>query len=171
MTSPRAGALVACIGNGLVADDAVGWAVYQRLSRRKLPPDTRLELLACGGMALLERMAGERLLVVVDAVQMGAPCGTVHVLDWDRLPAAGQAVSAHGIGVREAVEMGRIILPGSVPREVVLIGIEGRCFDAVGEAMTPAVAAAVPRAARAVLRAVAAPHAAGKVQFAHEYAT
>lgn len=146
-------AVVVCIGNGLVADDAAGCAVYRRLARRGPGAGVRLEMLACGGVALLDRLAGEPTLIVVDAVRFGSPPGTVHVLDWDALPPAkGGAVSAHGIGVREAVEIGRQLMPEAMPSRVLLIGIEGRCFDAVGEPLTAAVAAAVPRAVNEVLR-------------------
>jgi hydrogenase maturation protease len=149
--------LVVCIGNDLVADDAAGCAVYRQLTQGRLWKEVRLEMLACGGVALLDRLAGERILIVVDAVQFGSAPGTVHVLDWDDLPSnTGEVVSAHGIGVREAIEIGRHLMPEAMPSRVLLIGIEGRCFDAVGEPMTAAVAAAVPRAANEVLRTLQA---------------
>jgi hydrogenase maturation protease len=148
-------ALVACVGNSLVGDDAVGCAVYDRLARRP-PAGVRLTYLASSGISLLEYLSGEPLLVVVDAVQFGAAPGVVHVLPLETLPAArGPAVSAHGIGLREALEVGNLLYPGQMPRQAVLVGIEGRCFDAIGAQMTPAVARAVPRAARAVLRIIA----------------
>jgi hydrogenase maturation protease len=152
---PRGRALVACVGNALIGDDAAGCAVYDRLARR--PPDgVRLAYLATSGISLLEHLSGEPLLVVVDAVQFGAAPGAVHVLALETLPAAhGPAVSAHGIGLREALEVGNLLYPGQMPRQAVLVGIEGRCFDAIGAQMTPAVARAVPRAARAVLRIIA----------------
>ncbi len=148
-------AVVACIGNGLVADDAVGGAIADRLTGDGLPPNVRVERLETGGLAMLDRLDGEDLLIVVDAVQLGAPAGTVHVLDWDAVPPApGQAVSAHGIGVREAIDVGRMIDPARMPNAVMLVGVEGACFDRLGAAMTPSVAAAVPRAAAEVRRLV-----------------
>jgi len=145
-------ALVACIGNGLVADDAAGGAVFDYLSDRGVPPWSRLEQLGTGGLSLLDWLEGESTLVVVDAVQFGAAPGTVHVLDWDQVPLSrGSAVSAHGIGVREAIEAGRHLYPERMPARVVLVGIEGACFNQLGRPMTPEVAAAVPRAAQAVI--------------------
>ena len=151
INDPR-GAVVACIGNGLVADDAAGGAVFDHLSLCGLPALTRLEQLGTGGLALLDYLEGEPTLVVVDAVQLGAAPGTVHVLEWDQVPVSrGAAVSAHGIGVREAIEAGRQLYPERMPSRVVLVGIEGACFDQLGGPMTPSVAAAIPRAAQAVL--------------------
>jgi hydrogenase maturation protease len=155
VTAKTRRAVVACIGNGLVADDAVGGAIADCLTTAGLPPNVRVERLETGGMALLDRLDGEEILVVVDAVQLGAIAGTVHVLDWNAVPhAPGQAVSAHGIGVREAIDVGRMIHPERMPCTVTLVGVEGACFDRLGGDMTPSVAAAVPRAAAEVLRVV-----------------
>jgi hydrogenase maturation protease len=146
------------VGNDLVADDAAGCAVHDFLGTRSLPAGTRLERLGVGGVALLDHLDGEEILVVVDAVSLGAKAGTVHVLGWDDLPhLPATPVSLHGIGIREAIEVGRRISPDLMPRRIVLVGIEGRCFDLVGAPMTREVAAAIGPAAAEVLRCVAEP--------------
>lgn len=151
MTPTRA--LVVCIGNELVADDAVGYAVFNALSEAGLPDAVRLEYCAVGGVAMLELLSGrDQLLIVVDAVQFGAPHGTVHLWSWDQLPAAGDgnAVSAHGIGLKDTIAIGRTLYPERMPPRILLVGVEGRCFDLLGEPMTPPVAAAVPEAVSVV---------------------
>jgi hydrogenase maturation protease len=146
-------ALVVCVGNSLVGDDAAGCAVYELLAKESLPEGTRLHLLGIGGISLLECLAGEKLLIVVDAVQFGATPGTIHVLNWNDLPqAGGGAVSAHGIGLREAIALGRILSPEVMPQEVLLIGIEGVSFDTIGLGMTQEVESAVEVGAQEVLR-------------------
>lgn len=147
-------ALVVCIGNDLVADDGVGHAVFGELQRRILPENVSLKLLGLGGMALLHEFAGEKILIVVDAVQFGVIPGTVHLLEWDDLPEAGSHVSCHGIGIREAIEVSRKLYPENTPENVYLVGIEGQCFDQLGEGLTAAVAASVSLAADKVLELV-----------------
>lgn len=144
-------ALIVCIGNDLVADDGVGPAVYEKLSSRRLPSTVRLRLLGLGGMAMLGEFAGEDLLIVVDALQLGADAGTVHVLPWDQLPASVSHVSCHGIGIREAVEVSRRLYPRQTPAAVYLVGVEGKCFDTLGEGLSPEVAASIVSAAERVL--------------------
>ena len=145
-------ALIVCIGNDLAADDGVGHVVYHALVQKNLPEGTRLELLGVGGMDLLEVMEGEDNLVVVDAVQFGAIPGTLHVLDWEHLPCAGpRPVSGHGIGIREAIEVGRRLYPEKSPRQVHLVGIEGKCFDLLGADLSFEVARAVDAAVAEVL--------------------
>ena len=146
-------ALIVCIGNDLVADDGAGQAVHARLLHTALAVGTRLVFLGLGGIDLLEVMDGEDLLVVVDAVQLGAAPGSVHVLDWEAIPAIGpRPVSGHGIGIREAIEVGRRLYPEKIPQNIYLIGIEGKCFNQLGQPMSSEVVAAVPRAVDQVLR-------------------
>ncbi len=147
-------ALVVCIGNDLVADDGVGHAVFGELQRRTLPENVSLKLLGLGGMALLHEFAGEKILIVVDAVQFGVAPGTVHLLEWDDLPDAGSHVSCHGIGIREAIEVSRKLFPENTPENVYLVGIEGQCFDQLGEGLTAEVAASVSSAADKVVELV-----------------
>ena len=145
-------ALVVCIGNDLVADDGVGHAVYGELSRRELPEKASLRLLGLGGMALLHEFDGEKTLVVVDAVQFGVAPGTVHLLEWEDLPESGSHVSCHGIGIREAIEVSRKPYPENTPENIYLVGIEGKCFDQLGEGLSPEVAASVGSAADQVVK-------------------
>ena len=90
--------------------------------------------------------------LIVDAVSFGASPGSVHLLDWKDIPrAAGAAVSVHGIGIRETIDIGNMLTPDTMPSKIVLIGIEGRCFDQMGIEMTPAVVMAVDSAVREVI--------------------
>ena len=141
--SRRAGdPLVVCIGNELVADDAVGFELFNRLQGI----EARLAYCSVGGVDLLPLLQGETDLVVVDAVQLGAAPGTVHCIDWEALPPNSGAVSAHGLGLRETVEIGRLLYPETMPARITLVGIEGRCFDRPREFMTPQVADAIEQA-------------------------
>jgi len=145
-------ALVVCIGNELVADDAVGYHIYRQLQPQAVLADMRLEYCGVGGVALLELLTGEEmLLIVVDAVQLGAPTGTLHRIPWEQLPGqAEHAVSAHGIGLKDTIAIGRALYPERIPERIVLIGVEGCCFDELGGEMTPEVTAAIPAAIRAI---------------------
>jgi hydrogenase maturation protease len=138
----------------LAGDDAVGCAVHQRLATLGLPEGVRLDLLGVGGLRLLDELQGEEVLIAADAVQFGAPVGTVHVLPWESLPPSGTAVTSHGVGLRETMEVGGRLLPGVMPRRAYLVGIEGRVFDQLGVGLSPEVAAAVDPAVSAVLALV-----------------
>jgi hydrogenase maturation protease len=145
-------ALIVCIGNDLAADDGVGHAVYHALVKKELPSGTRLRLLGVGGMDLLEEMEGEDRLVVVDAVQFGVAPGTIHVLGWEQLPSLQtRPVSGHGIGIREAIEVCRCLYPEKTPRNVHLVGIEGKCFESLGAGLSEEVVRSVEAATVQIL--------------------
>lgn len=151
MALPRV--LVVCIGNSLVADDAAGCEVYQLLTKIKLPSGMRIKLMEMAGIDLLDELQGEETLIVVDAVQFGARPGTIHLLPWEEIPSTpGLPVSAHGIGIRESIEIGRVLYREKMPEKVMLVAIEGNCFDTIGCSMTPEVRSAVRTAADLVLQ-------------------
>ncbi len=156
MAQSAGATLVVCIGNELIADDAVGYEVYQKLLGMELPRETRVEYSGVGGLSLLDRLTGyERFMIVVDAVQFGAPPGTIHCISWEDLPSCcNTAISAHGIGLKETIEVGKILCPEKLPAQIVLIGIEGQCFNQMRDFMTPETAAALYDAADACLQQI-----------------
>ncbi len=150
------GTLVVCIGNELIADDAAGYEIYRKLQGMELPGETRVEYSGVGGLSLLDRLTGyERSMIVVDAVQFGAPPGTIHCISWEDLPTCcNTALSAHGIGLKETIDVGKILCPEKLPTNIMLIGIEGRCFNRMRDYMTPETSAALNDAAVACLQQI-----------------
>ncbi len=71
---------MACFGNVLRGDDGVGPAVARALRDEPLPDTVRVLEVGIGGIHLVqELMGGVDLLLVVDAVDLGRPPGTVVV--------------------------------------------------------------------------------------------
>ena len=91
---------------------------------------------------LINEWADEDEVILVDAVDSGAPPGTIHRIDAAdpgirTLPSRG---STHALGVAEAIALGRAL--GRLPRRLLLVGIEGGSFDA-GAGLSPEVERAV----------------------------
>lgn len=127
---------------------------------READPDVRVVEVAGDAGALLDCWSGEAAVVVVDAMRAAEPVGTVRVLDASAAdPAsAGAATSSHGLGVAEAVALGRVL--GRLPDRLVVVGVVGERFD-LGHGLSPAVAAAVPSAVETVQAVLAAGRAGG----------
>ena len=139
--------IVVCVGNELIADDAVGFEIYNRLKGC----GARLEYCGVGGIDLLQLFNGETDLILADAVQFGAPPGTVHLVPWEKLEPSTTAISAHGPGLRETIEIGRMLYPDSMPRRITLVGVEGRCFNRTRAFMTKEVSQAIDVAVKTIL--------------------
>jgi hydrogenase maturation protease len=170
---------VLCLGNELIADDAMGVVAARHLCRRLAATGTPrpagpafdpaatvrafdhpgsgvVEVVesALTGMYLIEAVVGAARLIVVDTVVTGsAPPGTVDVLgEADFAGAPGG--SPHYIGLFEALEVARA-LGLDTPAEVVSVAVEAGDYLTVGGGMTPAVGAAVPEVVDRVLGLIA----------------
>ena len=147
--------LVIGLGNPLVGDDGVGLRVVEELKPLLADrPDVEVSEDYWGGLRLMERMIGYDRAIVVDAIQTGAPPGTIHLLTPDGIPTQRSA-SAHDVNLSTALEFGRRA-EASLPENdcIRLVGIEAEDILNFGHQFTPAVQAAVPRAVEAVLDAL-----------------
>jgi hydrogenase maturation protease len=137
---------IVCVGNGLAGDDGIGEAVYNRLKADSCHSSLHLVLLGLGGLALLEHLQAQRLILIIDAMQLGSPSGTVHVMESKDVPSfSAQAVSLHGIGLQETLSIARELYPECIPERIVLIGVEGRCFTELGTPLSAPVEAAIDK--------------------------
>jgi hydrogenase maturation protease len=144
--------LIIGLGNPLVTDDSVGLRVAAVL-RDRLTTRSDVEVVEdyWGGLRLMEQMVGYDRVIVIDAICSGAPPGTIHHLTPHDIPTQRSA-SSHDMTLPTALAFGRqagLRLPED--QAIVLVGIEAEDILNFGETCTPAVAAAVSRAAADVL--------------------
>lgn len=137
------------VGNPLRGDDAAGPAVVERL-RGRVPEGVCLKVCDGEPAELLEALDGAERVVFVDAVRAGGEPGELHLFDAaaSPLPATTGSASTHGLGLAEALELGRAL--GQLPETVAVVGIEA-AGDEHGAALSPPVAAAIEGAAALVL--------------------
>jgi hydrogenase maturation protease len=149
--------LILGLGNPLITDDSIGLRVVEALRPRLAErADVEVSEDYWGGLRLMERMIGFDRAIVVDAIQTGAPPGTIHRLTPDGIPTQRNA-SAHDMNLSTALEFGRQAGMHLPPNEAIrLVGVEAEDILTFSEQCTPAVEAAVPRAVEAVLEALAA---------------
>jgi hydrogenase maturation protease len=122
---------VAGVGNWLMAEDRVGPRVLDSIAERYGDAVDRIDL-GTGGLALLDHLRAQDLLIVVDACTGRGEAGQVF-LEEDR-PAGEEprGVSLHQIGPREALEIAREIAPQSMPARVVWLLVETEGLDDAG---------------------------------------
>ena len=107
---------ILCLGNDVLADDALGPLVAAKL-RGRLSAGVEVEFSPEAGFALLDLLTDVSLLVVVDTIPAGEePPGTIRILRSDEIRCAPGG-SAHYVGIFEALALARE-LDLTVPREV-----------------------------------------------------
>jgi hydrogenase maturation protease len=147
--------LILGLGNPLVTDDSVGLRVAAELKLAlEGRDDVDVDEDYWGGLRLMERMAGYARAIVIDAIQTGAPPGTIHQLSVDSIPTQRSA-SAHDVNLPTALALGRqagVELPAD--DAILLVGVEADDILTFGEHCTPAVEAAIPLVVRGVLEAL-----------------
>jgi len=149
---------ILCLGNDLLADDALGRAAADHLAGAA-GPDVEVLYAPSAGFALLDHVTGMgQHLVLIDAIHTGlADPGTIHELREADL-AAPAGSSPHYVGLLEVLQLARALHLGA-PEGVVVLAVETADEFTVGGAMHPLVRAAIPRVcARALAIADAWPH-------------
>ncbi len=155
-------AVVACFGNVLRADDGVGPAVAAELSAAPLPPGVRVLEVGIGGIHLVqELMTAAELLLVVDAVDLARPPGTVvvqrpDVVDVNTLSAEqrrDELADMHLATPERALMLAAAL--GVLPEATFVVGIQSTDTDQPRQGLSEAALRAVPLAADEVRRLLA----------------
>jgi hydrogenase maturation protease len=157
--------LVAGIGNVFLSDDAFGVEVARRLSSRALPEGVRVEDYGIRGIHLAyDLLADYDALVLVDAVPIGEPPGTLALIEPEPIIGPATPCSSHfdagGVPAVDAHTMSPDVvlatlarLGGSLER-IVIVGCQPGDLDE-GMELSPAVQEAVPAAIDLCLEVVA----------------
>jgi len=149
--------LVLCLGNDILRDDGVGWAIADVLeqfsSESRAPiPESRpfvVKRSALSGFYLLDELTGWDRVLVVDAVRTGQhPPGTVLTFPFEAL-GTEEGPSPHAVGLPTVIRLGRQSgVP--LPSWIHIVAIEADDMESFVEGLTPAVEAAVPEAVAAI---------------------
>jgi hydrogenase maturation protease len=112
------------LGNMLMADDGVGLAALARLEEEWfIPRDVELVDGGTWGMNLLPVIERADRVVILDAIDLGDPPGTLIRLEGDEIPRfLGVKLSPHQIDLREVLALAA--LRGTLPGEVIALGIQ-----------------------------------------------
>ena len=159
--------LILCLGNDILCDDGVGWAIADELEAglsvpripspqspipsaespipNPQPPRVVVKRRALSGFYLLDELTGWDSVVVVDAVRTGAHApGTVLSFPFEALRTEA-GPSPHAAGLPTVVALGRRSgVP--LPRAIHIVAVEVDDMESFVEGLTPAVRDAVPKA-------------------------
>ncbi|MHB8708025.1 MAG: HyaD/HybD family hydrogenase maturation endopeptidase [Desulfuromonadales bacterium] len=134
--------LVLGLGNTIMTDDGFGVRAIELLSSRYRFPE-EVSLLDGGtlGLDLLPRLENIDRLLIIDALEMHAPPGTVFRLEGEAVPRAfASKLSVHQMGVQDLLAVSELM--GHLPGELVVWGVQPESIE-MGTELTPTAAAAI----------------------------
>ncbi len=129
-------------GNLIMHDEGVGVQVVHRLMERYEFPEN-VELVDGGtlGLRLLNVITDADHLILIDAVKLGEPPGTLHRFGGDKLPyRVLTKTSMHQVDLIEALTMAALI-EDERPGDIVVIGVEPKDIEPWGTDLSKEVAA------------------------------
>jgi hydrogenase maturation protease len=134
--------LVLGLGNTIMTDDGFGVRVVETLSSRyRFRGDVRLLDGGTLGLDLLPYLEEIERLLIIDALEMKSPPGTVFRLEGDEVPRAfASKLSVHQMGAQDLLAVSELM--GHLPRELVVWGAQTECIE-MGTELTATLAAAV----------------------------
>lgn len=131
------------VGNPDRGDDGLGRQVAHALAGTL---SREIGIVQSGGelTQVLSQLQGADAAILVDASCSGVAAGTVRRFDVVAKPLPRElfAVSTHGVGVADAIELARVL--GDLPAVCIVYAIEAQQFDA-GAPLSAPVAAALPQ--------------------------
>jgi len=149
--------LVLGIGNEILGDDGVGIQIAREVASRIDTAGVDVKETRAAGINLLEIIRGYRRLIIADAILTTATeTGKIHSIGIDSLDTTGQAFTPHGASLKTVLELGEILFPGQMPKQVVIFAVETGDVDSVTDEMSKNVAAAVPVTVQLILDELAA---------------
>jgi len=136
--------LVLGLGNLLMNDDAAGLRAAYALQER-YPGRDNFQIVDGGtlGLDLLGHVAWADKLLLLDAININEPAGTVALISGEDInPIFSQRVSPHQVGLKDLLEAAELI--GDRPYDVELLGIQ---YDNINMEMTlsPTVEQGLPK--------------------------
>jgi hydrogenase maturation protease len=131
--------VIIALGNRFRGDDGIGSVVAESLKRR-LEDCTFVEG-QDDSLAIINAWKNANLAVIVDASSPDKTPGKITRLEIDDqpLPRDMASCSSHGLGLAEAIELGRTL--GKLPDQLVIYAVEAESFEH-GTSLSPGVMAA-----------------------------
>lgn len=154
---PQASTLVVGLGNPILGDDGIGWHIVRQAEaewesqEQSHPIDFRC--LSTGGLSLMEHLEGYEQAVIADSIVTGnQPSGALYSFPLEELPdfSSGHMNSVHDASLRTALNVGQK-MGFSLPRKIWIVAVEIQPNLEFAEDLSPALTAAVPKAAALIL--------------------
>jgi hydrogenase maturation protease len=121
--------LILGVGNPLMGDDAIGILAVERLRELPLPETVDVVDGGTDGIGLIPVIEQYRRVILVDAVPMGLPTGSIRRFTWQDIRLVGHehTLSLHQSDLTDALLLAETL--GCLPPEIILYGVQPLNMD------------------------------------------
>ncbi len=116
------------VGNWLVSCDRIGPDVLRKC-RKRFGPEIDLIEIGCVGLALLDHIAKQDLMIIVDACCGIGSRGEIMVKETDVNSLETTIGGSHQIGAMETLAVANFLYPEKLPRKLIFILAETNGLD------------------------------------------
>ncbi len=144
--------LIAGAGNTLRHDDGIGPAIIQLLKTGDAAKKADLVDAGTDALALIDSIKQYKKVLIIDAVNMGLPPGTVKTFSPDEaiINAKSDSLSTHGFGLPDLLSLLKQL---DINPEIKIIGIQPKDIS-FGEGLSDEVSAKMDEIVKAVIEYV-----------------
>lgn len=137
-------ALILCLGNEILTDDAFGFKVAQKLnSQFYFNGNADVVFAPLGGFNLIDLLKDRERVLIVDTIMTGkASPGTLHFYKMGHFVPAKNLTCSHQISLPTAIAFAREY-GITMPSKIDVLAVEAKDIETLNESMTPPVEAAV----------------------------
>lgn len=121
---PMAPMTVACSGHWLIEHDTIGPRVAELIAGRYPVDEVEVADIGTAGLALVDVLRGQELVVVVDACLAGGEPGEISLREADFEAPLGRETSVHQLGPQAALQVAYHLYPERLPRRSLLLLVE-----------------------------------------------
>ena len=123
--------LILGVGNPLRRDDGIGPEIIRLLSENRAKKNSRYKLAAdvdlidggTDGLGLIEYLKDYKKVVIIDAVEMKLPPGTIKVFTQEEaiIKIGTDSLSTHGFGIAELIKLAKEL---DINPELIIVGVQ-----------------------------------------------
>lgn len=145
--------LVIGVGNPLLGDDGVGNVVAKSVKER-LPHGLNVDIkeVSASGIELVEEIMGYDTAIIIDAIATNGESGTIRRLKPEELKQTIHFTTPHHFNFASAYEFGKLFASRSMPKKVLIYGIEIESSTNFSESLSPNVAKAADLVAARIVK-------------------
>jgi hydrogenase maturation protease len=136
------------IGNPILGDDGIGVHIVRKLKEKHFHlPDVTIEEAQTGGMNLTDLIRGYEKAILIDAVCINnVSHGCIKRFDIHDISTV-HSCNPHDVSLLEAIELSKKIGDTSIPKEIIIIGINLKEIPKeFSDTLSPQIARIVPKA-------------------------